>query len=43
MGEYLPDDGFDFVAVNISVGNIFSESIPVGSYDYVLRWGEGEM
>ena len=27
MGEYLPDDGFDFVAVNISVGNIFSESI----------------
>lgn len=42
MGEYLPDDGFDFVAVNISVGNIFSESIPVGSYDYVLRWGEGD-
>lgn len=42
MGDYLPDDGFDFVAVNITVGNIFSESIPVGSYDYVLRWGEGE-
>ena len=42
MGDYLPDDGFDFVAVNITVGNIFSESIPVGSYDYVLRWGEGD-
>lgn len=42
MGEYLPDEGYDFVAVNITVGNIFSESIPVGSYDYVLRWGEGD-
>ncbi|MDE7195055.1 MAG: DUF4352 domain-containing protein [Oscillospiraceae bacterium] len=42
MGDYLPDEGYDFVAVNITVGNIFSESIPVGSYDYVLRWGEGD-
>ena len=42
MGDYVPNDGFDFVAVNITVKNIFSDVIPVGTYDYVLRWGEGD-
>lgn len=42
MGDYVPDEGYDFVAVNINVKNVFSDSIPVGTYDYVLRWGEGD-
>ncbi len=36
MGDYLPDEGYDFVAVNITVGNIF-DAFQVGnlhtSYD----------
>lgn len=42
MGNYLPEDGNDFIAVNISIVNISTQSIPVGTYDYSLRWGDGE-
>ena len=42
MGDYVPEDGYDYVAVNITVKNIFTDKIPVGNYDYVLRWGEGD-
>ncbi len=42
LGGYVPDEGYDFLAVKIFTRNIFTESIPMSCYDYNIRWGDGE-
>ena len=42
--EFYLDEGStsEIVVVNVTAENIFGEVINVGTYDYVLRYGEGE-
>ncbi len=42
LGGYIPDEGYDFLAVKVYTRNIFTESIPMSCYDYNIRWGDGE-
>ncbi len=43
IGEfYLDDDSYEIVCVNVTATNIWGDTINVGTYDYVLRYGEGE-
>lgn len=42
LGGYVPDEGYDFLAVKVYTRNTFTESIPMSCYDYNIRWGDGE-
>lgn len=42
LAGYLPDDGYDYLAVNIYTRNIYDQTIPMGIGDYVVRWAEGD-
>lgn len=42
LEEYVPNDGYTFVVVNISVTNTFGSEIPMYDADFALLWGEGE-
>lgn len=43
VSGYTPDDkGYEFLCVNVTSENIFSEPINVGAYDFTVRWGDGE-
>ena len=39
---YLDDDDVEFLCVNVEVINTFDKEIPVGTYDFTVRWGDGE-
>lgn len=42
LGNYTANEGWDFLAVEVSVTNTFKEDIPMTLYDFTVRWGEGE-
>lgn len=42
LAGYLPDDGFDYLAVSVSVKNISDKVIPMGTADFVIRWADGD-
>ena len=43
VGEYyLDDDSYEIICVNVTATNTWGDTINVGTYDYVLRYGEGE-
>lgn len=42
LAGYVPDDGFDYLAVSVSVENISDKKIPMGNGDFVIRWAEGD-
>ena len=39
---YLDSDDMEFLCVNVEVINTFDKEIPVGTYDFTVRWGDGE-
>lgn len=40
-GGYVPNEGNEFVCVDLTVENITETAIPMGCYDFYIRWGEG--
>ncbi len=42
VGDYYVDEGYEFVCVEVTVENCFTETIPMGYADFYIRWGEGE-
>lgn len=41
-GYYFDDDSYEIVCVNVTATNTWGDTINVGTYDYVLRYGEGD-
>ncbi|MGN0649957.1 MAG: DUF4352 domain-containing protein [Oscillospiraceae bacterium] len=39
---YLDSADMEFLCVNVEVINTFDTEIPVGTYDFIVRWGDGE-
>lgn len=37
-----PAEGNEFVIANITVANTFSDTLPMGNYDFQIQWGEGD-
>lgn len=42
LAGYLPSEGFDYLAVSVSVKNISDKTIPMGVGDFVIRWADGD-
>lgn len=42
VNGYVPDEGYEFVCVNITVKNIFGEQIIMGCGDFEIAWGDDE-
>ncbi len=43
VNDYVPEDeGYTHLCVNITLTNTTKTTIPVGVYDFVAYWGEGE-
>lgn len=43
VSGYTPDsEENEFLCVNVTVKNIFDEEIPVGTYDFNIRWALGD-
>ncbi|MBQ9948008.1 MAG: DUF4352 domain-containing protein [Oscillospiraceae bacterium] len=43
VSGYVPDDeSYEYLCVNVTCTNIFSETINVGAYDFDIRWGDGD-
>ena len=42
LNNYDPEDGTKYIIANITVTNIYDEPVAVGSYDYMVSWGDGE-
>ncbi len=42
IGDYYVDEGYEFVLIDTTVINCFSQNIPMGNTDFYIKWGEGE-
>lgn len=42
LGGYPPSEGTIYLIADILVTNIFTRPVPVGSYDYIIVWGDGD-
>ncbi len=43
VGDYYVDGGYEFVAVDITVKNIFNQSIPMTNGDFYVCWSDTEI